>query len=317
MRDPHNAVESTTPQLAPVAGIVLISIMVLIGGITPVMAKEALQELPPISMGAFRFLIAAGLLLAAQQWRKWRNAENRLPLAKRDRWRVIATAVLCVPVNQVCFLLGIKFANASHAGLFYALNPVLVYLLTRLTGASRGSRIMATAAVIAFSGAAVIALGSLRGGGDSRMFLGDLLLLGAVASWSLYAVISQPLAPKYGGVRVLTWTLALGALLYTPAIFVDGSQFNLFAVSPRAVLGFFFITVCTSFIGYMIWFFAMARIDLNRLAIVSNAAPVVAVVAAYLIRGEPLTRNLLFGGTLIVSAIFMANWDKLKKIRAT
>lgn len=315
MRDPRVAAPPPTPQLAPLAGTALIVFMILIGGFTPVAAKDALAKLPPISTGAIRFAIAGGLLLLVHLIRIARGSANRNPLERRDVWRVAVASVLCVPVNQVCFLTGVHLANASHAGLFYALNPVLVYLFTRLAGTAAGNRTMAIAASLAFSGAAVIGLGSLSVKCDARMFFGDLLLLGAVTSWSLYVVISQPLGPKYGAVRTLTWSIVLGAILYLPAIFVDGADFNLFTAGTRAVVGFVFITVGTSFLAYMIWFFAMARMDINRLAIAGNAAPIVAVLAAHFYRGEPITLFLFTGGALILYAIFLANWSKLKQLR--
>ena len=160
----------------------LLVAVVIVAGLTPVAARDAMVEMPPLSTGFVRFSIAALLFYLTRLIRGERDARARTPIERRDRWRLLVAALLCVPINQYTFLGGVRLANASHAGLFYALTPVIVYILARLTGLSRRSRRMGTAAALAFIGAAVIGWDGLQIGDDSRFFFGDVLLFGAEAT---------------------------------------------------------------------------------------------------------------------------------------
>ena len=300
------------PSLAAKLG--LVSLIVCIAGLTPVAARDAMKEMPPFSTGLVRFAIAAGLLTST--WLAWRRAESKLarPIGRRDWPLFLLAAALCVPVNQACFLKGVKLANASHAGLFYGLNPVLVYLFTLALGRTRRSVRMGLAAVLAFLGAAAIAWTGLRTEHRLSFFAGDLLLLGAIASWAAYTVAAVPLAARYGALRSVSIVLVAGVVLYTPAYLVDGRELDFAALSWRALGGFAFITLLTGYVNYLLWMVAWARIDVNRLAVATNTAPIISVAAAYFWQHEPLTGGLLVGAALILAAITLANWPRVRAL---
>ncbi len=295
------------------AGLMLL--IVCFAGLTPVAARDAMQEMPPLSTGLARFGTAAIVLLLTRLIWRPNDAKSRTPIRRGDWPRFLLAAALCVPINQICFLGGVKLASATHAGLFYALNPVLVYLLTLMLGRARLSMRMGVAAVLAFVGAATIGWEGLQLGSSRLFFYGDVLLFGAVASWAGYTVVAAPLAERYGAIRSLSIVATVGSLMYLPAAWIDGYQLLTGSYSWRALTGFAFITLITSYLNYMLWFTALTRIDINRLSVVTNAAPLVAVVAAHYWHHDPLTAWLLLGGSLILTAITLANWDKLRALR--
>lgn len=276
--------------------------MVVLAGLTPVAAKDAIGEMPPLTTGVLRFTLA-GLLLALTA----RLAGGAPPLARRDLPRFVVAALLCVPINQSSYLMGVKLSGAAHAGLFYALNPVLTFGLTVALGQAAFSRRMAAATGLAFCGAAVVGLDGLLGGGMTSL-LGDGLLLIAVVSWAAFTIVVLPLGRRYGLLGTLWIVMLLGAALYSPALFIDGAQLDPWRLSGRALGGFAFIAILTSYVNYIVWFAAARRLDLTRVSVVGNAAPILAVVAAHLWCDEPITPWLALGAILIIAAITLSNW---------
>ncbi len=314
-------IESASPAASPRraaalgAGLInalLLTTYVLIGGLTHVAAKDALSEMPAIATGVVRFGIAALLLLLTRLvWRETGHAASR-PIERADYFRLVLAGLVSVPVNQPCFLLGVQMANASHGGLFYAINPVLVYLLTVALGWTRWSLRMIAAAALAFVGAGVIVMDGQKMGGTTAFLIGDLLLLGAVSSWALYSILIVPLASKYGPIRTLTLCMCIGACAYAPAILYDGGQLDFTALSPRALGGFLFIAVMTGYVNYIVYFIAITRMEVNRISICANIGPLVAVVAAHFWLGEPISGWLSTSMLLLLIAITLANWDRIK-----
>jgi drug/metabolite transporter (DMT)-like permease len=300
---------------SPTANIILIVVYVILAGLTPVAARDAMLEMPPISAGVLRFSIAAILMLLTTYARPGLDFRGRLAIDRRDSGRFAFCALLCVPLNQICFLVGTKWSSGSHAGLFYGLTPVFVYLITLAVGYAPWSRRHGAASVIAFLGAAAIFRESFQVRHDWKVLAGDLLLLGAVATWAIYSVAVLPLANKYGAVRSLTVVIVIGAAMYLPAALVDGRELNFMTMSPRAIGSFVFITVVASYFNYVLWFIAITRIDINRVSVSANAAPIVAVVGAHYWLDEPVTIWLVVGGFLILLAITLANWDRIRGLR--
>jgi drug/metabolite transporter (DMT)-like permease len=306
--------ERPAPQHVLIATALLITV-VLLAGFTPVGARLAMSTLPPLTTGFVRFAIAGLLLLATAQLLPKRTPESRRPLERADYKRFLLAAFLCVPANQLCFLTGVKLANASHAGLFYALNPVLTFLITFAAGITAWSGRMALAALLAFVGAASLFTDGLTARDDAAFITGDVLLFFAVLTWAAYSIVSVPLARKYGPVRSAALVMTIGAALDIWAPFVDGQQLSLDDLTPQSVGGFLYITLGTSYLNYMLWFVALSRIEINRVSIATNFAPVVAVIAAWWLLDEPITRWLIVGAALILAAITLANWPALRRAR--
>jgi drug/metabolite transporter (DMT)-like permease len=286
--------------------------MVLIAGCTPAAARFAMREMPTFATGALRFSIVSVLLLATARFLVPRDAKAKRPIDRRDCPRILLCALLCVPVNQAAFLGGVKLASAAHAGLLYALNPVLVYVLTVAMRQVGLSSRMAAAALLAFGGAAIIGFDGLRAASDVSFFAGDVLLFIAVAAWATYSVLVTPLGEKYGAVRALTLITVSGTAMYLPALMIDASELNFAGMSPPALAGFAYMTILTSYFNYILWFIVLMRTNVNRLAVGMSVAPLVSVFAAHYLCGDPITRWLALGAAFVLTGITLSNWDKLR-----
>lgn len=294
---------------------ILLTSFIILAALTPMAAKFAMQTIPPISGGLIRFGLAGTLLLLTERLMRSRGKQP-LAITPADRMRFFWAALLCVPINQYCFMQGIQWANASHAGLFYALNPVLTFIITVAIGRAHWSGRMAAASLLAFIGAATLGLDTLTANYGAEFLKGDVLLFGAVLSWALFSIVGEPLAKRYGAVRSTSLIMFFGSVMYLPALFVDLNKFDFEVITWESWAGFAYITLGTSYTNYMLWFVAIKQIEINRVSIGVSVAPVIAVIAAYLFLGEPITRYLLLGAALIMLAIVLANWDKLRKLTA-
>lgn len=282
----------------------LLAAFVLIAAATPAAAKDALTSFPPLTMGFIRFVTAAALLGITLRLRASHDGVE--PIAKSDRWRFVLAAILCVPVNQSTYLLGVKLAGVAHAGLLYGLTPVLIYALTLLVGSSRWSARHALATFLAFGGAVAVVSGDFRFEVNGSVLLGDALLFGAVFSWAWFSLVVGKLTLRYGSLRTMFLVMAVGALLYSPVLAIDGRQLVSIRPTFRAVLGLGFVSVLTSYLNYVLWAYAISRFDMNRVAVNVSVAPLLAVVIGHFWHSEPITSGLAIGGALIFVAMILA-----------
>lgn len=297
----------------------LLGTTTLISGLTPVAAGLATEELPPLTLALVRFGVAGVLL------RLTANA-LRIPLRFQpgDRWLLLLLAAICVPVNQAAFLFGVRLASASHAGIAYALVPVLVFWLTLVMGTARLTARLAIATVLAFVGAAAASYtGPDVGGGDmsavsgvaTRVLLGDGLLFAAAVSWSLFIVWSQDLVKRAGAVQTLAAVFLIGAALQVPlavadVLFFDAARFEWGSVSWRGLGGFAFITLITAYTNFLLFYLVLARYDVTRASIVTNASFLIAVLVDAAITQRPLSLWVAVGSVLLFIGIGLTRHDE-------
>jgi len=289
----------------------LLAATTLIAGLTPIAARMATAELPPLTLAFFRFG-AAGVLLILTA----RALGLRWSITPPNRKLVIGLGVLCVPINQFGFLVGIKLANASHAGIAYALVPVLVYWISLLLGRTPFTLRMGLASAIAFAGAVVVDLSTGQVASQPArfglsVFVGDVLLLSAALSWSLFVVLSQPLVKELGAVQTLTSVFLIGTLWQIPlvaadALWFDLSTFELSSVTWRGWAGLAFITLITAYLNYLLWYLVTARYDVTRSSVVTNTHFLITVIIEAAWFQQRLNGWVAVGSALLLLGVLLA-----------
>jgi drug/metabolite transporter (DMT)-like permease len=289
----------------------LLAVVTVISGLTPVAARMATSELPPLTLAWVRFG-TAGILLAATL------KGLRLPNPRfTGNWPLIlGLGALCVPINQVGFLFGIRLANASHAGISYALVPVIVFWISLALRRTTFTARMVLATTLASAGAVgvVLATSGVRSGNfvfAPSMLGGDLLLLFAAFTWSLFAVLSQPVVRSQGAIATLTAVFLVGSAMHTPLVLLDGLFFDLRSfsfsqVTSQGLAGLAFITLITAYTNYLLWYLVVARFEVTRSAIVTNASFIVTVVVEALLFEQQLSWKVAVGSAVLLTGIVLA-----------
>jgi len=158
---------------------------------------------------------------------------------------------------------------------------------------------------LAFAGVLVV-LGArgavtLRGASLS----GDLLILGGVVAWAFYAVLGKVYAERYGTVAFSGISLGLGTVLYIPVGLAASDLGHIAALSRVGWFSVAYLVLLTSVVSYLIYYWAMARVEASRVAIWSNLAPVLTAMLAWAMYGERLTAPFLTGGAMVLAGVFL------------
>jgi drug/metabolite transporter (DMT)-like permease len=268
---------------------------------TYIAGKRALAELSPLDVALARFSLAA-LVHAGVLWRL------RVRFERRDLPGIAALGVLAVAVNQLLFLGGLALSTPGHAALLYAMTPIFVFLIERLRGRERGTPRKVVGIAVAFGGTVIVlsARGVLGVAGARDVLAGDVLLLGAVITWSLYAVGGKAYAARYGGLAAGAGTLVAGTLLCVPpglAFFFHPGKVA--AASGWGLASLAYLVLVTSVLAWLIYYWALGRAEASRVAVWSNLQPVLTALLAWAVYGEALTAPFLAGGAMVVAGVLL------------
>jgi len=160
-----------------------------VGGLATAVTRFAVGSMDPILVTFLRFGIACLLLLPfafAQRVRWPRGA---------DLTTTAALGALFYGVFFMVFARALIYTTAARGALGIATLPVLTMLVAAALGRERLTLRKATGVFVALGGGA-IALASGLAGASAGAWRGDLIMIAAMLSMSLYTIYSRPVPAR-------------------------------------------------------------------------------------------------------------------------
>lgn len=141
-------------------------------GLGNVVGKIGLDETNPIVFALLRELMAGPLLLFAAfllerhtMYAKWRRKDGRLFVASG----------CCVFGSNFCYILGLKFAGSTSAGIWQPSQPLFITLLAIYVGFERATFLKFGGIAIAAGGCLYVSLADAKGDEGHHLLVGNAL----------------------------------------------------------------------------------------------------------------------------------------------
>ena len=264
--------------------------------------KLGVGAVPPIELSAIRFG-AAGLIMLAIA----RATGASLGLA---RWKLLLVAAFfgIFAYNALVFV-GLTLGPASDgAVLVPTLNPVLTVFLATFLG-ERLTRNKVAGIACATIGAFIVVVSAQSGTAvSSQRLLGDLLMLGGAACWSVYATLGT-ITTRTGSPLGVTAVASLaGAAMLFPVGFLEQGYRDVPTWPAGAWLDIGYLVVFATIVGFVLFYWAVRRFGAGLASMVSYLVPVFALVQAVLLLGEHPTPVEVVGGGVILLGVRLATW---------
>lgn len=271
---------------------------VSITGCGYVIVKLGLREFDPVPFASLRFLTGlVALSIMAIVLRCWPKID------KGDWPRVIALALLAVPVNQLVYLIGMRWTVPSHASLLYGSTAAFALLMSAAAGYEKLRIYKFAAIALAIGGLLIVMLQPGTSLLDREHFKGDLLVIMAVISWAGYTVVAKPIVKKYGAISLSTFCLILGTLIVLPFVIPSVFQQDFSRVTSIGIFAVLYTGVMLSAVAYSIWFALIKLIDPSQVAILTAPQPIVASTVSAIVIGEVIGVPLIIGGILVITGV--------------
>jgi drug/metabolite transporter (DMT)-like permease len=261
-------------------------------GVSYALTKRALDEWQPFAFTATRFLAMAamGVTVLARQ--------RRLSvLIGPDGARFAVGGLLGFTLYQLGFVLGLERTSALSSTLLLATIPLFSLVFLRLGGVERVRSRQWLGVGVAVAGIALLVAGK-AGPGLAHARRGDLLSLGAAASFALYGIVIKPLGERYPASTVLAGSLLVGSVPLLPLARFDAQRWEMLTLAAWAI--WLYSVIVPVYLAYMWWAAAIASRGVGAIAPYVLLVPVVGGVIAVCWLGEPFTLVSAIGAILIV-----------------
>ncbi|MBP1633898.1 MAG: protein of unknown function transrane [Acidobacteria bacterium] len=299
MPDPGPAARGGAP-VRPLTALKALATIALWGG-SFVATKVALRELSPLAIIVARFGLGLAVLLALLAWRRQARLADRADLA----WLALL-GLIGVTLHQLLQSFGLLTTTATNSGWMVALIPVFTAVLARVALGERLGPVKVLGLAVASLGAlVVVARGlDLRGVVGARS-PGDALMLLSAANMALFTTWSKRVITRYPPVVTMAHVMAFGWLASLPLLAVGDGWHGFHALSPAGWWSLVFLGVGCSGIAYAFWYDALAEIDASALSSFQYFQPVVTLVVANRLLGEPITPAVAGGGAAILAGVWL------------
>jgi len=281
-------------------GLSLALLAAALWGLAPVATKAALAGYSPELISVVRLGAAATLfrLLGGAHTRWW----------PRSPWSWISGVAL--GADFIMYNYGLRLTDAGLSGLVINVELVTTIALAvwllgeRLTP----RRVLGSAATLA--GALYVGLDGARLGGllPADRLLGNVLVMLAGVSWSVFAV-AQRRVPRGGKLfQLLTPIFFVAALTTVPGLLLPAAWRNPAGIESTAMV-LVLVLACTMGV-YAAYARSQELLDVSVLAIVLASIPMFAVAFAWLLLGEPITARVIIGGAAILAGVLLITVER-------
>ena len=270
-----------------------------------VVARALVGEFPPLALSFARWALALLLILPFAMG-GLREAWPRL----RGQWPLLmGISALGVGCYNSLQYLALQTSTAVNATLIGASGPIMTLLVGAAFFGSPVRRPQWIGAALSMVGVLiVIARGDLMKLATLQLDRGDLIMLVATLTWSVYTWLLRKRRPNLAATPFLTLQMALGALMILPFAVLESFWTGQAVARTGSNLGaLVYVALLPSLVAYFCWDRGVARAGAVLPMYFVNLTPVFAGLLSYFFLGEAIGLYHLIGGLLIIAGIHLAS----------
>jgi len=287
----------------PTAYVVLILANVVYGSSYAV-SRVVLEHMGPATLSFCRLAIGSLVLvpLALAQRR-----EDR-PLSRSDRWSIFWMGLSGFAAAFAFGNWGLRLSTATNAALLITVEPVFLILLSPLVLGERLTRREGVGALLTVVGATVVVLNGIPGAtvAIAPHWRGDLLLVLSGAAYAGYSLFGRDVLARHRAVPVTAWSILWGLVVMAPFTVAEWVAGERPEWTQTVIIGTLYLGIVITALGYLIWNWALERVEAPRLAIFVNIQPLAGALLGVVALREALTIYTVAGGVLILVGVHTA-----------
>jgi len=277
---------------------------VVVWGASFIATKVALHDVSPITIVWLRFSLGVAILGLAVHLR------GQFAWPHRNEWMYFSLlGFLGITFHQWLQSNALQTSEAGTTAWIVSTTPVFMALLGWIVLNERLSWLKITGIFLAFIGVLVV----VSKGDFSTISVGkfgapgDKLILVSAVNWAVFSVLSRRGLKTYAASLMMFYVMALG-WVFTSILFFSNS--NISEVSNLTFdgwLGIAFLGIFCSGLAYIAWYDALQQLSSAQTGAFLYIEPLIAVVVAFFILGEPIMFVSLIGGGIILFGVWLVN----------
>lgn len=262
--------------------------------------KFVLGKIPVFTVTLLRFIVGGTVLFFILKNRKIKRIQSQ------DYKYIFSIGFLGYFLSMIAQSLGTKWTNASFASLINSMNPITITLFAAILANEKLTLRKVIYLILALIGVYII-IGDING---NRQVLGILASVTSIILWSYVSVIMRIINQKYDYFQITVYGMFVGSVCTLPFgiyefIKTPNIKFNWVVILSLIYMGL----ICTA-LAHVLWNKSLSMLEAGTCSLFYPLQPMVAALLGWLLLGESISINFIFGAILIVGVVVLSIIDK-------
>lgn len=285
----------------------MLGITVLWGCGYPTTRYALTHGFEPLPFAAARFALAAAVF----SWLAVRR-DGTVRVRRADVKLLLLCALVGILLNQLTVSFAFSLTSGSTVALAFGMVPVFVVIAARALRVEAISQRTWTACGVSLIGGTMVVLG--HEAHISGSLLGIALAFVAALTIGVYSVLVRPLVGAYSAWRLSAAVALAGGIGLLAAAAPEIAQQDWWHISPLSWGAFLYSSLGAYVAGNGLYLVTIGRVGSSRASLYANMAPFAGTLLSVFMLSERLGVVQLFGGSLILAAVQLAEWPARPRV---
>ena len=281
---------------------VYLTIVPFIWSTNYVMGKVIVKDIPPMTITAIRFTIAAILLAVLLKYQ-----EKGFPKPeKKHYFPLLLMGISGVLGFNSLLYAGLRYTTSTNGAIISGFYPALTAILSVVFIREDFNFYKVAGLIFSLAGVLLITVhASWREMIAFHFNPGDLLVFLATASWAVYSVAGKFVMGSLSPLCVTTYSCLLGLIFLYPGMIMELRRGAGVALSWPSVLILLYIGIAASVVAHFLWNRGVQEIGPAKTSYFYNLLPLFTAVLANIFLNEHIYWYHLAGGAAVIFGVYL------------
>ena len=268
----------------------------------------SINEIPPISLNFYRWLVA-WLILLPFTFRELIKKKNYI---LNNIGLFIVLGITAVTIFNSALFYSLKFTQVITGVLMISTVPVMIIFISSLLKIEKTNFFQIIGVGLSLTGVLFIItkadIGLLKNLDFNR---GDLIMIIAMLSWATYSALLKKKKYELSQISLLQVVISFGVIFLIPLYFIDMNMGNSIKLEKPFFLTLAYVVLFPGLASFFFWIKGVALIGANRSGVFLHLMPIFGAIMAMIIFDEQFMFYHFLGAIFILSGIILSNRKKI------
>ena len=266
-----------------------------------------LFEIPPISLNFYRWFFA-WIVLAPFTMRQVILSKS---IIKKNIFSILIMSFTSISVFNSAVYYGLNYTQVLNGVLLISTIPILIIVISSIFKTEKINILQILGVLVSLSGVIIIITKmELQKLLHFQLNKGDLWILVAMLSWSIYSIIIKEKKINLKPFVLLQTLITFGVIMLTPFYLLEISSGKHIPLNIPVFLTIAYVVLFAGIGAYIFWNKAVMTIGPNRSGVFLHLMPVFSSIMANGLLGESFAKFHFVGALFIVTGIFLSSRKK-------
>jgi drug/metabolite transporter (DMT)-like permease len=192
-----------------------------------------------------------------------------------------------------------------------AMSPVIIFIGSVLFGIQKPTWKGFFGVLLGFTGVLFIFRNGLSDILDPNYKVGITYLTIAILSWSIAVLYSKKHAHQTNNITLnLFYQFSIASIIQLILAFIFSSDADISLWSFRSFAAVVYLAVFGSVIAFFAYYYALQRVSAVRVSVLNYVNTIIAIFLGWLLLDEVITTDFIIAAALIMSGVFIINYQR-------